>query len=254
MRYDNPHFRDINNKMMNYYCKDAMTTYALNNVVNPILTGGSIRRQYEYMPTSFIQSKEAEGRQLILNGANVLTPSNYNYGNTGNMPMPMTKKSKGLKGGDIWSDIGNFFKPVASAVLDIGAPAVGAFVGGPMGATLAKGAREGLRATTGWGKGKRKMKGGKNGVGVYAGSLNASDTPVGGAMSGGCDGMPCAPCMKKEKKMKGSAKTAGTKTTAGAKTSGAKKGSRMEMVKKVMKEKKMNLGQASKYIKENNLY
>jgi hypothetical protein len=251
MRYDNPHFRDVNNKMMNYYCKDAMTTYALNNVINPNLTGGSIRRQYEYVPPSFIQSKEAEGRKLIINGANVLTPSNYNYGNSGNMPVPMPVKgrnSKIMRGGDFWGDVGNFFKPVASAVLDIGAPALGAFVGGPAGATLAKGAREGLRATTGWGKGKRKMKEGKNGVGVYAGSLNASDTPVGGAMSAGCNGMPCVPCMKKEKKMKGSAKT------AGAKTAGAKKGSRMDMVKKVMKEKKMNLGQASKYIKENNLY
>jgi len=195
MRYDNPHFRDINDKMMKYYYKDAMTTYALNNVVSPNLTGGSIRRQYEYMPPSFIQSKEAEGRQLILNGANVLTPSNYNYGNSGNLPVPVYHKR--MKGGDIWGDIGNFFKPVVSAVMDIGAPALGAVVGGPMGATLAKGAREGIRATTGWGKGKRKMKGGKNGVGVYsAGSLNASDTAV-----GGCNGdMTCVPCMKKEKK------------------------------------------------------
>lgn len=235
MRYDNKHFKDINDKMMRYYYNDAISTYSLNNVVNPNLTGGSIRRQYEYTPPSFIQSKEAEGRKLILNATNVITPSNYNYG-TRNMPPPMVNRAKGrkgMRGGDIWSDISNFFKPVVSSVMDIGAPAIGAFVGGPMGATLAKGAREGIRATTGWGKGRRKM----------AGSLNASDVAVGGAMSAGCNGMPCAPC-----KMKGCAKK-----SAGAKSAGGKK-NRMEIVKKVMKEQKLPLGKASKYVKDNNLY
>jgi len=54
---------------------------------------------------------------------------------------------------------------------------------------------------------------------------------------------------KRKKKMKGSAKS-----TAGAKSAGAKKGSRMELVKKVMKEQGLSLGKASKYIKDNNLY
>lgn len=48
--------------------------------------------------------------------------------------------------------------------------------------------------------------------------------------------------------MKGSAKS------AGAKSAGAKKGNRMDLVKKIMKEKGYNLGQASKFIKDNNLY
>jgi hypothetical protein len=225
MRYDNPHFRDINNKLMKLYYNDAITTYNLNNVVNPVLTGGSMRRQYEYMPPSFLQSKEAEGRKLILNATNVITPSNYNYGHSGNVP-------RYLKGGDM----GTFLKPVVSSIIDVAAPALGAYVGGPIGATLAKGAREGLRATTGWGKGKKKI----------AGSLNASDVAVGGAMSAGCNGnMACLPCSKK---MKGAAKS------AGAKSAGAKKENRMNLVKKIMKEKGLPLGAASKYIKDNNLY
>jgi hypothetical protein len=125
-------------------------------------------------------------------------------------------------------------------------------LGGPAGAVMATGARQGLKAVTGFGKAKR---GGKKtaGVGVYAGSLNASDTAVGGAMSAGCNGdTACVPCSAKTKAKKGAAHPIGARL-AGAKTAG-KKGNRMDMVKKIMKEKKMNLGQASKYIKENNLY
>jgi hypothetical protein len=238
MRYDNEHFKKINDNTMKYYMANSITDYGLTNTRTYNMTGGSIRRQYEYMPSGFIQSKEAEGRQLILNAGNVNTPSNYNYGGVANMPIGSIKKR--MKGGDIWGDIGKFLKPVASAALDLAAPAAGMFMGGPAGATMAMGARQGLKAVTGYGKAKR---GGKKtaGVGVYAGSLNASDSAVGGAMSAGCNGdMACAPCSAKAKK--GAAKTAG------------KKGNRMDMVKKIMKEKGYNLGQASKYIKQNNLY
>jgi len=73
--------------------------------------------------------------------------------------------------------------------------------------------------------------------------MNAS----GGAMSGGCDGdMACAPCAAKAKK--------GAAKTAGAMSAGKKNGNRMDMVKKVMKEKGLSLGAASKFIKNNNLY
>jgi hypothetical protein len=215
---------------MDHYMIDAKSN-ALTNTKTYNLTGGSIRRQYEYIPKSFIETREAEGRKLILNATNVITPSNYNFGGRVN-----------THGGNM----GKFFKPVISAGLDVLAPAAGMYLGGPVGATLAKGVREGVRAVTGYGKAK---KGGKKavGVGVYGGSMNASDTTVGGSMSAGCNGdMACLPC---KKKMKGSAKTAGAKT-AGAKTAG----SRMDMVKKIMKEKNMKLGAASKFIKENNLY
>jgi len=228
--YDNPHFANISRVLMDHYMIDAKSN-ALTNTKTYNLTGGSIRRQYEYIPKSFIETREAEGRKLILNATNVITPSNYNFGGRVN-----------THGGNM----GKFFKPVISAGLDVLAPAAGMYLGGPVGATLAKGVREGVRAVTGYGKAK---KGGKKavGVGVYGGSMNASDTTVGGSMSAGCNGdMACLPC---KKKMKGSAKTAGAKT-AGAKTAG----SRMDMVKKIMKEKNMKLGQASKYIKDNNLY
>jgi hypothetical protein len=132
-----------------------------------------------------------------------------------------------MKGGDI----GSFIKPVASAVLDIAAPAFGAYVGGPIGATLAKGIREGVRGVTGYGKGKKK--------------ITNSDTITAGS---NC----CTPC-----KMKGCAKSAGAKSagakSAGAKSAGGKK-NRMTLVKQVMKEKGLKLGAASKYVKDNNLY
>jgi len=260
MRYDNEYFNKINNNTMKYYMANSITDYGLTNTRTYNMTGGSIRRQYEYLPSGFIQSKEAEGRRLILNHGNVNTPSNYNYGGV-DMPITSFKvRGKRMKGGDIFNDISNFFKPVASAALDLAAPAAGMFLGGPAGAVMATGARQGLKAVTGFGKAKR---GGKKiaGVGVYAGSLNASDTSVGGAMSAGCNGdMACVPCSAKTKAKKGAAhpigaRLAGAKTTAGAKTAGAKTtNNRMDMVKKIMKEKKMNLGQASKYIAENNLY
>lgn len=259
MRYDNDYFNKLNANTMNYYMANSITDYGLTNTRTYNMTGGSIRRQYEYLPSGFIQSKEAEGRQLILNHGNVNTPSNYNYGGVDNMPISFKGRSKRMKGGDIFNDISNFFKPVASAALDLAAPAAGMFLGGPAGAVMATGARQGLKAVTGFGKAKR---GGKKtaGVGVYAGSLNASDTAVGGAMSAGCNGdMACAPCSAKTKTKakKGAAHPIGARLagakTAGAKTAG-KKGNRMELVKKVMKEKGLSLGAASKFIKQNNLY
>lgn len=249
---DNDYHKRLNCVLMSKYYQD--TSNNLNNVVNPNMTGGSMRRQFDYMPPTFVLNREAEGKKPILSGTSPYTMDvqkrmmdqymknmgldkiNYNYSRNIN---------KNMRGGDIWGDIGNFFKPVASAVLDIGAPIAGTFIGGPAGATLAKGAREGLRAVTGVGLKKKGKKSKMSGIGSYsAGVLKATDTAVGGAMSGGCDGnMSCVPC-----KMKGRGKK-----SAGAKSAG-KKGSRMELVKKIMKEKGMKLGEASKYIKANNLY
>ena len=253
--YNNAHFESISKKLMDNYMNEAISNN-LTNTRTLNLTGGSIRRQYEYIPRSFIESREAEGRKPILNATNVITPSNYNFGGAANMG-GVVYRTRGMRGGDIWGDIGKFFRPVASAALDLAAPAAGMFMGGPAGAVMATGARQGLKAVTGFGRGKRGGKK-KAGVGVYGGSMNAS----GGAMSGGCDGdMACAPCAAKAKK--GAAKTAGAHPigarlagakTAGAMSAGKKKGNRMDMVKKVMKEKGLSLGAASKFIKDNNLY
>lgn len=220
--YNNPHFEKIKNTLMDKYMLQAQR----NNLTNTRtfnLTGGSIRRQYEYIPQSFIQTKENESKnKIILSGNNVDYSGGRRYGSL-------------TIGGNLWSDIGKFAKPVASAALDVAAPMAGMYLGGPVGATLAKGAREGVRAVTGFGKGRKKKE--LVGVGVYSG----------GAISGGCNGdMACLPC---KKKMKGSAKSAGAKS-AGARSGGK----RMDLVKKIMKEKGYNLGQASKFIKENNLY
>lgn len=228
--YNNQHFENIKNTLIDKYMFQAQRNN-LTNTKTYNLTGGSIRRQYEYIPQSFILSKENEGKKRILSGKNVDYSGSRGYNSL-------------TVGGNLWSEIGKFAKPVASAALDVAAPMAGMYLGGPIGATLAKGAREGVRAVTGFGKGRKKTKE-IVGVGVYSG----------GAISGGCNGdIACLPC---KKKMKGSAKSAGAKS-AGAKTAGArsggKKGNRMDLVKKIMKEKGYNLGQASKFIKENGLY
>lgn len=248
--YDNKHYSDISNVLMSKYYND--TSNNLTNTKTLNLTGGSIRRQYEYIPQSFIQSREVEGRKLILSGTNV------NYGGGSSTTLRIGGMSKKMKGGDILSDIGNFFKPIGSAALDILAPMAGAYVGGPMGATVAKGAREGLRAVTGVGL-KKGRKAKMTGVGVYSGgAMNASGGAMSaGAMSGGCDGnMQCAPCAGKRGRKSKLAVIPSKTVAAGAKTAGAKKskGNRMDMVKKIMKEKGLSLGAASKYIKDHNLY
>lgn len=245
--YANQHFANISKNLMDKYMIDAVSNN-LTNTKTLNLTGGSIRRQYEYIPRSFIESKEAEGRKQILNATNVITPSNYNFGGAANIGGGIVYRNRRMKGGDIFQDIGNFFKPVAGAVLDLAAPALGTMLGGPSGAVLATGARQGLKNVIGFGKGKR----GKKGVGVYnGGSMNASPETTGGSMSAGCNGnMACSPCMAKAKK----SKAAGAKTAGAMVAAGKKKGNRMDLVKKVMKEKGLNLGAASKYIKDNNLY
>lgn len=244
--YANQHFANISKNLMDHYMIDAVSNN-LTNTKTLNLTGGSYRKQYEHLPRSFIENREAEGRKPILNATNVITPSNYNFGGAANFNGGIVYRTRGMKGGDFFSDLGNFFKPVASAALDLAAPAIGTFLGGPTGAVLATGARQGLKNVTGFGKGKRGGK--KKGVGVYGGSMNASSATTGGSMSAGCNGdMACAPCAAKTKKMKGSAKTAGAMSAAG------KKGNRMDMVKKVMKEKGLSLGAASKFIKQHNMY
>lgn len=252
--YANQHFANISKNLMDHYMIDAVSNN-LTNTKTLNLTGGSIRRQYEYIPRSFIENREAEGRKPILNATNVITPSNYNFGGAANFNGGIVYRTRGMKGGDFFSDLGNFFKPVASAALDLAAPAIGTFLGGPTGAVLATGARQGLKNVTGFGKGKRGGK--KKGVGVYGGSMNASAGAMSGGVClpcaaqqrqyGGCDGdMTCAPCAKKSK--------AGAKTAGAMSAAGKKKGNRMDMVKKVMKEKGLSLGAASKFIAENNLY
>lgn len=174
-----------------------------------------------------------------------------------------------MKGGDIWGDIKNFFKPIGSAVLDIGAPALGAFVGGPMGATAAKAVREGIRNVSGVGlKRGRKAGGAKTaGVGVYSA----------GAVCGGRkrlspevkqarldaklakkterEAKKQAKIDMKVSKPKRIPKSKSLPSIEGGKrkaSAGTKK--RADIVKKVMKDMNLPMIKASSYVKQHGLY
>jgi hypothetical protein len=235
------YYNDYNKKIaqslndMNYkYSKDD----TLTNTLTP-LRGGSRFRSHNINP-AYIQTQTQVGNKFIKAGLkpeypqlNSMELERFNKGG-----LNPYRGGKCMRAGSIWDDIGNFLKPVGSAVLDIAAPAVGAFMGGPAGATLAKGAREGLRAVTGVGIRRTKKGGAKTaGVGTYSA----------GSMSAGCDGnIACAPCMAKAKKI-GKGKVAKVAKVASS-------GNRMDIVKKIMKEKGLPLGAASKFVKDNNLY
>lgn len=221
--------QDINYK----FSKDDVLT----NTRTP-LVGGSKYRSQDINP-AYVQTQEQMGRKFIKAGRNVDYPQLNSmelerFNKTGINPYKVGGRQ--MRGGDFWGDVGNFFKPIGSAILDVAAPAVGAFVGGPVGATMAKGAREGIRAVTGVGIRRTKKAGA-----MTAGKCKAGAKTAGvGTYSAGCNGdMSCGPCNAKK----------GKKCSAGAKS-----GNRMDIVKKIMKEKGLPLGAASKWVKDNGLY
>ena len=110
-------------------------------------------------------------------------------------------------------------KGAISSALDVGAPlagkALGAYLGQPaLGLAISQGARKGVKEATGFG------------VGSYSGGSVGSYS--GGSVVGSRSG--------------------------GAKPKPKSKNKRAEIVKRVMKEQGMTLPQASKYVKEHNLY
>ncbi len=243
----------------------------LTNTKND-LKGGSVMRSND-KKNMYIQDLQKVGNNLIVSGNGASYPF-LNMSELQRLDKERTNPlyyqrlhNSTMKGGDIWGDIGKFFKPIGSAILDVGAPALGAMVGGPMGAVAAKAVREGVRGVSGVGlKRGRKAGGAKTaGVGVYSA----------GAVSGG--GKRLSPEIKQARLDAKLAKKAEREAKKQAKidmkaskpkrmskslpsleggkrkaSAGTKK--RAEIVKKVMKDMGLKMIDASKYVKNNNLY
>lgn len=249
----------------------------LTNTKND-LKGGSAMRSND-KNNMYIQDLQQVGNKYISSG----NSPNYPFLNMSELQRLDKEKSNPLyyqrlhnstmKGGDIWGDIGKFFKPIGSAILDVGAPALGAMVGGPMGAVAAKAVREGVRGVSGVGLKRGRKAGGAKiaGVGVYsAGAVSA------GAVSGGrkrlspevkqarLDAKMAKKVEREAKKqakidakqakkdMKASKKLPSLEGGKRKASAGTKK--RSEIVKKVMKDMGLKMIDASKYVKKNNLY
>ena len=249
----------------------------LTNTKND-LKGGSVMRSNDNK-NMYIQDLQQVGNKYIYSG----NSPNYPFLNMSELQRLDKERTNPLyyqrlhnstmKGGDIWGDIGKFFKPIGSAILDVGAPALGAMVGGPMGAVAAKAVREGVRGVSGVGlKRGRKAGGAKTaGVGVYSA----------GAVSGGRKRLSpevkqarldAKMAKKAEREAKKQAKIdmkaskpkrmpkskslpsleGGKRTNKRKASEGTKK--RAEIVRRVMKEMNLPMIKASKYVKEKNLY
>lgn len=251
----------------------------LTNTKND-LKGGSVMRSNDYK-NMYIQDLQQIGNKPIQNG----NSPNYPFLNMSELQRLDKERTNPLyyqrlhnstmKGGDIWGDIGKFFKPIGSAILDVGAPALGAVVGGPMGAVAAKAVREGVRGVSGVGlKRGRKAGGAKTaGVGVYsAGAKRLSpevkqarldakmakkaereakkQAKIDAKMAKKQDKMDIkASKPKRIPKSKSLPSLEGGKRKASA---GTKK--RAEIVRRVMADMNLPMIKASKYVKEKGLY
>jgi hypothetical protein len=254
----------------------------LTNTKND-LKGGSIMRSTDNK-NMYIQDLQQIGNRTINNG----NSPNYPFLNMSELQRLDKERTNPLyyqrlhnstmKGGDIWGDIGKFFKPIGSAILDVGAPALGAVVGGPMGAVAAKAVREGVRGVSGVGlKRGRKAGGAKTaGVGVYSAGAKRLSPEVKQAR------LDAKMAKKAEREAKKQAKIDAKQAKMDAKqakmdakiskpkrmpkskslpsleggkrkaSAGTKK--RAEIVKKVMADMGLKMIDASKYVKKNNLY
>lgn len=176
-----------------------------------------------------------------------------------------------LEGGFSWGDVGSFLKPIVSKGLDIAAPALGTYLGGPLGATVANIGRDVLKSTTGYGrkikpkminikapkktpkapkapkipkppKGPKKMK--KN-VEVEV-EIKSEPSQNIGEYEGGK--------IKKARKTKTKINKLDSVSSSQEQQPLKTKKNRMELVKQIMKEKGLNLPAASSYIKQHQLY
>jgi len=253
----------------------------LTNTKND-LKGGSVMRSTDNK-NMYIQDLQKVGNNLIVSGNGASYPF-LNMSELQRLDKERTNPlyyqrlhNSTLKGGDIWGDIGKFFKPIGSAILDIGAPALGAVVGGPMGAVAAKAVREGVRNVSGVGlKRGRKAGGAKTagaktaGVGVYSA----------GAVSGGRKRLSpevkqarldAKLAKKTEREAKKQAKKQAKIDAKLAKPKripkslketkslpslegGKRTNKRSEIVRRVMSEMNLPMIKASSYVKEKGLY
>lgn len=221
-----------------------------------ILTGGSVFKVNELT----VYKRPAYGSEYIQPGTACGYPQ-YNSTELKEINTKLVMNDK-LQGGDFWSDVGNFFKPVASAALDIAAPALGAMIGGPTGAVLAKGAREGLHSVTGWGKrGKRKSK---SAGAISAGAISGGVIPKAAGV-GNYEVLKNVKAIPSKKNKSTIVPTTSitlvpsTPTTVAPKTKTKSTTSktpskRAEIVKKIMNERGVKMIEASKIVKNEGLY
>lgn len=182
-----------------------------------------------------------------------------------------------LKGGISWNDVGNFFKPIGSAILDVAAPAAGMFMGGPAGAMGATAIRQGIKGATGVGLKKGKMGGAKTaGVGTYkiAGKLSQEQKDARIAIKQSKqeqkkaekDARKAVKQAEKDARMavkqaQKEAKIAIKQSKQSQKQDNKPKrkasssvNKRAEIVKQIMKDMNLKMVDASKYVKEKGLY
>lgn len=188
--------------------------------------------------SSILKKNEHELHQLL----------NYLDDDTKNTLSDIIKGSVNdkLEGGFSFNDFGkgllSFGKQLLGPILDVAAPAIGTTlgtaVGNPMlGAVVADVGKNVLKSMTGAGKKAKKEKKVK-GIGIYSGDDSEPKKDV----------KP-----KKGKKVKVNLITESINVMSGGKMKSDKMRKRNELVKKIMKEKNMKLGEASKYVKENKL-
>jgi hypothetical protein len=248
----------------------------LTNTKNE-LKGGSMMRSNDNK-NMYIQDLQQVGNKLIVSGNGASYPF-LNMSELQRLDKERTNPlyyqrlhNSTLKGGDFLQDLGNFFKPIGSAILDVGAPALGAFVGGPLGATMAKGVREGIRGVSGVGlKRGRKAGGAKTagaktaGVGVYsAGACCGGRKKISPEVKQARLDAKLAKKAEREAKkqakidMKASKPKRMSKSLpsleGGKRKASAGTNKRAEIVKKVMKDMNLPMIKASSYVKQHGLY
>lgn len=264
--YDNPYNRDLAKKFISNQLVSP-NAYEPDEIPRPPMIGGNMYSRQIGGKRPYVNEGvyDRKSKDELLPGTSAGYPQ-YNSSELmmvdalgSNNQLPYIEKVEGgsfksflKKTGKVLKKTGEVLKPIAkpiiSAGLDVGAPLAGKYLGSmvgqpALGATVANIARKELKKQTGYGVksggqksalgsnlmeslGQKKGKGVKSGgIAMYEGS---------GIKSGGMSGV---------------------RSGGGVKSGGAtdKRKKRGEMIKKVMKEKGMNLAQASKYIKENNL-
>lgn len=212
----------------------------------------------------YIQDLASVGNKYIMNG----TSANYPMLNMNELRLSDKEKSNPLyyqklhnsqlKGGINWGDVGNFFKPIGSAILDIAAPAVGAFVGGPVGSMAAKAVREGVRGATGVGlkKGRAGAKSGgvkTAGVGKYKSGGKLSQEEKDARIAKKEAEKELKKMEREQKKTELALKKPNKADRPKRKVSSAVN-ERANIVKSIMKDMGLKMTDASSYVKKHNLY
>lgn len=265
--YDNDYNKKLANNLeqINY---SLAKRGRLTDVKNE-LKGGSVMRNTENK-NMYIQDLQQVGNKFINSG----NSPNYPFLNMSELQRLDKERTNPLyyqrlhnstiKGGDIWGDIGKFFKPIGSAILDVGAPILGAYVGGPMGAVASKAVREGIRGVSGVGL-KRGRKAGAKTAGVGSYSVGGAKRLSPEVKQARLDAKLAKKAEREAKKQaKIDAKLAKPKRVPKSKSlpsleGGKRKTSvgtkkRAEIVRRVMSEMNLPMIKASSYVKEHGLY